>query len=53
MRHKETKLKNVTERLKKKKTKKKQGDSYEKGYGLMIKFPECENEEEEILKRKI
>lgn len=50
MRHKETKLKNVKERLKKKK---KQGDSCEKGYNLMIKFPGRENEEEEILKRKI
>lgn len=49
MRHKETKLKNVKERLKKKK----KGDSCEKGYNLMIKFPGRENEEEEILKRKI
>jgi hypothetical protein len=49
MRHKETKLKNVKERLKKKK----QGDLCEKGYDLMIKFPERENEEEENLKRKI
>ena len=51
MRHKETKLKNVKQTIKKKK--KKQGDSYEKGYDLMIKFRECENEEEAILKRKI